>query len=229
MQAAYIGCLLHVIALLFLVIHGVWNGKRFSMPFGIILALLLARSIAYFLAFKRHDDETLAPRGIVTVSLLSVELVVSAWHVCVVARIQRSRRFVLTLLIGSVLLDNAFIVTGDADGCSVFGPLGFALLTLCALLLARAVRGGASPFSMQTKRVPIECLAFHLSSCAILLVMSIRSDTCLHRATKSSSNLMVVFADAVLLAPVVLSSWLRMDELVDAGEFDNDDDDDGAL
>ena len=217
---AYFGGFLHGLVLLFVVVNGAWHNRRFSLPLIGIVALLASRICVYFSSYANPKNYDIEPSGLVNVSLLCFLIVVSAWHVLVAARIQRSKRFVLTLLIACISLTNAMIDISDADGCSFFAPFAFVLVVVCLVLVARAVRGGSSAFGISVKKVPVELVAFHILALILLLAATIRSDKCTGKASEKTTGAMIIAADTIALVPVMLASWLKMDELLEHDDYD---------
>jgi len=219
-SVAYFGGFLHCLVILFVSVNGVWHGKKFSMPLICIVAIMATRAGLYFASYAHPSNRDILPSSVANVSLLCVMVVVSAWHVLVAARIQRSKRFVLTLLIACVALTNTMIDISGKDGCSFFAPFAFLLVVVCLVLVVRAVRGGSSSFAINVKKVPTELLTLHILSVVVLLTSTIRSEACLDKANEKSTGATVVIADAIALVPIMLASWLKMDEMLEHDDYD---------
>ena len=162
------------------------------------------------------------PTGVLNVSLLCFEILASMWHVLMAARVVRSKRYVLCTVAGAAVMTNILIGSGEKESCSFFAPIGFVLVFVCFILLARAIRSGSNPYSLQTKQVPIELVSFHFFSICALLISTIRSNTCLNGASEKTTESMIVFADVLALVPILLTAWLKMDDALD----DNDENED---
>jgi hypothetical protein len=223
MRVAYIGTFLHGFVFLIVLVNGAWGQKHFSKPLMVVLALLFARICVYAYAYTHATVSLTQPTETFNVCLLSFEIVASMWHVFVAARVARSKRFVMCTLAGVAALTDILIGSDDQDSCSFFAPVGFVLVFVGFILLARAIRGGSNPYSMHSKRVPLELVAFHLFAIVALLTSTVRSSACLNKASENATGAAIVLADALALAPILLTSWLKMDELSDVDEYDDGD------
>lgn len=226
MKATYISAFLHGCVALLVVVNAAWGKKSFSIPFIIVVAIVCIRTFVYSYAYLHSTNTIFAPNQPLNELCFCAEVVASMWHVLLTARIARSKRFVLCSVAGAAILTTILIQIGEDDSCSFFAPVGFVLVFVCFILLARMIRAGSNPYTLQTKRVPVELVMFHLLGILTLLASTMRSDACIKRETPTKQTATVlVLADVFVLIPIALTAWLRMDELSETEDYDNDTED----
>lgn len=228
MNVSYFGACIHSFVFLLVTINGAWTNRRFSVPMIAVLVIVASRVVVYAYAHFHPTDGRVAPASTVNASLLSMEVLVSMWHVLAAARVARSKRFVLCTVAAAATATNILVGSGGKESCSFFAPVEYVLVFVCFMLLTRAIRSGGNPYTLHQRHIPIELVAFHFIALVVLMTATVRSDACLGQTSDTGTGAALVLADVFALAPIVIAAWLKMDELLDSDDYD-DDEGDGAL
>jgi hypothetical protein len=218
---AYLGGLLNFAAFIFILVRGIWLGRKLSNQLKAILSILGLRIVLYFISYA-FKTPGLEMSGWINVGFLSFEIMLGGWHVTRMANVQKSKRNVLIMVLCMTAFNNFLISQTGSEGCAIFGPIAVILIGMLTYLLLQLASHQEFGYMVE-QTIPVELLGFHIMALLMLLISSIRSDQCLNKASTKTTEAMILLSDMIALTPVLLAATLKIDALQDEEE-DHDSD-----